>query len=215
MSAPPHRWAEAERALAAADPALGDLIGAVGPCTQEPHGNAPNPAQMRSVVYQQLSGKAAGTIYGRVLERFGGLVPEPEALLATPPDDLRACGLSRAKTAALLDLARHARDGELPALDEVHALPDDELVARLTRVRGVGPWTVEMYLMFGLGRTDVLPATDLGVQEGARLVYGGERPGPADLRALGDRWRPWRTVASWYLWRAVDRAREAAVLRPD
>jgi len=204
---PPHRWAEAEQHLAAADPTLGDLIAAVGPCTIEPRGDAPYTALMRSVVYQQLSGKAAATIYGRLLERFGGTVPEPAALAATPPDDLRAAGLSWAKTAALLDLARHAIDGALPPLDEVHALTDAELVERLTRVKGVGPWTVQMYLMFGLGRPDVLPDKDLGVQEGARILYGGDRPSPAALLALGEAWRPWRTVASWYMWRAVDRAR--------
>ncbi len=202
-----HRWAEAERALAASHPAFADLIASVGPCTIEPHGQSPYVSLMRSVVYQQLSGKAAGTIYGRVLDRFGGQVPEPEALLATPVEALRACGLSGAKTAALHDLAAHALDGALPPQEEVYRLSDEEMVERLTRVRGGGPWTVEMYLMFGLGRPDVMPAMDLGVQEGARILYGGTRPNPKQLRAIGEQWRPWRTVGSWYMWRAVDRSR--------
>jgi DNA-3-methyladenine glycosylase II len=158
-------------------------------------------------VYQQLSGRAADTILGRLLDRFGGVVPRPDELAAAPEELLRGAGLSRAKAAALLDLARHALDGELPELEEIADLSDEELVTRLTRVRGVGPWTAHMYLMFGLGRPDVLPATDLGVQEGARLLYGGVRPGPVELQALAERWRPWRTVGCWYMWRAVDGAR--------
>ncbi len=199
--------ADAARQLAAADPALGALIAEAGPCTLVPHGDAPYPALLHSIVYQQLSGKAAATILGRVLAPFGGEVPTPEALLDVPEESLRAAGLSRAKTAAVRDLALHARSGTLPAPDEVRTLDAAALVRRLTAVRGVGPWTVEMYLIFGLGRPDVWPATDLGVQEGYRLTFGGERPSPAALARHGERWRPWRSVAAWYLWRAVDLAR--------
>jgi len=197
-------WSEAERALVAADPALGRLIARVGPCALEPHGLPPYEALVRSVVYQQLSGKAAETILGRLLDSFGGSVPDPADLAAAPAEQLRAAGLSRAKSAALADLAAHVIDGRLPGLDQVRALDDESIIERFTMVRGVGPWTAHMYLMFGLGRPDVLPDTDLGVQEGARRVYGGDRPGPAMLREIGERWRPWRTIGSWYMWRAVD-----------
>jgi 3-methyladenine DNA glycosylase/8-oxoguanine DNA glycosylase len=123
---------------------------------------------------------------------------------------LRAAGLSRAKTAALKDLARHAVDGSLPDRREVDALSDEEVVARLSQVRGVGPWTAQMYLMFGLARPDVLADTDLGVQNGVAVTLGVERPGPAALRDLAEEWRPWRTVGCWYMWRAVDLARNVA-----
>lgn len=198
---------EATRELAAADPALGALIEAAGPCTLVPRDDAPFPALLRAVVYQQLSGKAAATILGRVLALFDGEAPAPAAFLAVPEDALRAAGLSRAKTAAVRDLALKAETGTLPSLDEVRALDDAEVIQRLTEVRGVGPWTVEMYLLFGLGRPDVWPVTDLGVQEGYRLTFGGERPSPAALAHHGERWRPRRSVAAWYLWRAVDLAR--------
>ncbi len=204
-------WKDAERALALADPALGDVMSRLGPCTLTPHGMAPYRALVQSVVYQQLSGKAADTILRRVLANFGGEVPEPAALAATPEEVLRGAGLSRAKTAALVDLARHALDGSLPDLEEIGALDDEALVGRLTQVRGVGPWTAQMYMMFGLGRPDILPTTDIGVQEGVRLLHGGDRPGPAQLLEIGERWRPWRTVASWYMWRAVDQGRDPGV----
>jgi DNA-3-methyladenine glycosylase II len=201
-------WKEAERALAAADPDLARAIVRLGPCTLAPHGLPPFQALFRSIVYQQLSGKAADTILGRMLGLFDGVVPDPERLALAPADLLRTAGVSRAKAAALNDLGAHARDGRLPDLDELPGLTDEEIITRLTAVRGVGPWTAQMYLMFGLGRPDVLPDSDLGVQEGARRVYGGERPTAPMLREMGERWRPWRTVASWYMWREVDSARE-------
>ena len=205
-------WVEAEIALARVDPALARTIERLGPCTLAPHGLPPYPALFRSIVYQQLSGKAADTILGRMLGLFDGVVPEPERLAATPAEFLRAAGVSRAKAAALNDLGAHARDGRLPDPEEIPGLTDEELVARLTSVRGVGTWTAQMYLMFGLARPDVLPDTDLGVQEGARRVFGGERPTPQLLREIGENWRPWRTVASWYMWREVDSAREIGAL---
>ena len=204
-------WQEAERSLANADPALGALMKRLGPCTLVPHGLAPYYALTQSIVYQQLSGKAADTILRRLLANFGGEVPDPAVLAVAPEEMLRSAGLSRAKTAALLDLARHALDGSLPDLAEIGAMSDDELVERLTLVRGVGPWTAQMYMMFGLGRPDILPATDIGVQEGTRMLHGGDRPGPAQLMEIGERWRPWRTIASWYMWRAVDQGREPGV----
>ena len=210
MKAPERRWALAEDILSAADPALGMLIARVGPCSLEPHGLAPYDALVQSIVYQQLSGKAAATILGRVLAHFGDAVPDPRALAAAPDDLLRAAGLSRAKTAALKDLARHAIDGSLPDRDEVDALSDEDIVVRLSQVKGVGPWTAQMYLMFGLGRPDVLADTDLGVQQGVAMLRGGVRPAPADLRVIAESWRPWRTIGCWYMWRAVDLARNGA-----
>jgi 3-methyladenine DNA glycosylase/8-oxoguanine DNA glycosylase len=210
MKAPDHRWASAERTLAAADAAFDSLIARVGPCSLEPHGLAPYDALVQSIVYQQLSGKAAATILGRVLQNFGGDVPDPRELVGASDDVLRAAGLSRAKTAALKDLARHAIDGSLPDLPEVQGLDDEEVIARLSQVRGVGPWTAQMYLMFGLARPDVLADTDLGVQSGVAMLHGVDRPGPAALRELAEAWRPWRTVACWYLWRAVDLTRDSA-----
>src|SRR5690606_23627577 len=204
----PYDPAEAAAALAAADAALGALIADVGPCTLAPRGEAPFPYLLRSVVYQQLAGKAAATIHGRVLALFDG-APAPEALLALPEEPLRGAGLSRNKLAALRDLAEKTLDGTVPdALDALRPLPDDEVVRRLTVVRGIGPWTVEMLLIFNLGRPDVLPVTDLGVRNGFRLLHGLDAPpAPAALHAHGERWRPWRSVASWYLWRATDGAR--------
>jgi 3-methyladenine DNA glycosylase/8-oxoguanine DNA glycosylase len=210
MTAPERRWVEAERSLAAADPAFGALIARVGPCSLEPHGLAPYDALVQSIVYQQLSGKAAATILGRALAHFGGEVPDPRDLADAPDELLRGAGLSRAKTAALKDLARRAMDGSLPGRAEVDTLGDDEIVSRLSQVRGVGPWTAQMYLMFGLARPDVLADTDLGVQNGVAVTLGVERPGPAALRDLAEGWRPWRTVGCWYMWRAVDLARKGA-----
>ena len=200
--------AEAAAALTEADPVLGALVAEVGPCTLAPRGEAPFAYLLRSVVYQQLAGKAAATIHGRVLALFDG-APTPEALLALPDEPLRGAGLSRNKLAALRDLAEKTLDGTVPAdLDALRPLPDDEVVRRLTAVRGVGPWTVEMLLIFNLGRPDVLPVTDLGVRNGFRLLHGhDDMPAPTALLAHGERWRPWRSVASWYLWRAVDLAR--------
>ncbi|HLT46235.1 MAG TPA: hypothetical protein VK002_03330 [Rubricoccaceae bacterium] len=206
MSAP-FDPAEATAALADADPVLGAWIARHGPLAYEPHAMAPFPYLLRAIVYQQLAGKAAATIHGRVVALFDG-APTPEAVLATPDEPLRGAGLSRNKLAALRDLAARTLDGTVPAdLDALHPLPDDEVVRRLTAVRGVGPWTVEMLLIFNLGRPDVLPVTDLGVRRGFSVLYGGDGlPSPAALLAHGERWRPWRSVASRYLWRAADTA---------
>lgn len=207
MSTAESGWAEATAALAAADPVLGAWIAAHGPCELAPRGLDPFPYLLRAIVYQQLAGKAAATIHGRVLALTGD-PPTPESLLALPDDALRGAGLSRNKLAAARDLAAKTQQGLIPPLDVLHALSDAALVEQLTAVRGVGPWTVEMLLIFNLGRPDVLPVTDLGVRKGFSLLYsdGAEMPSPAALMAFGERWRPWRSVAAWYLWRAADGA---------
>jgi 3-methyladenine DNA glycosylase/8-oxoguanine DNA glycosylase len=196
--------AEAAAALSAADPVLGAWIARYGACELAPRGMETFPYLLRAITYQQLSGKAAATIHGRVLALTGD-PSTPEALLSLPDEALRGAGLSRNKLAAARDLAEKTQAGLIPPLDALHGLADEELVERLTAVRGVGPWTVEMLLIFNLGRPDVLPVTDLGVQKGFSILYGGDGlPSPAMLREHGERWRPWRSVASWYLWRAVD-----------
>lgn len=161
---------------------------------------------LRSITYQQLSGRAAGTIYGRVCALFPRRRPTPQAMLATPAEALRAAGLSRAKVLAAHDLAARVLDGTVPATTAaLHRLAEEEIMARLCAVRGVGCWTVEMFLMFRLGRPDVLPVTDLGVQKGFAVAFGKRKlPTPRQLLRRGERWRPWRTVASWYLWALAD-----------
>ncbi len=192
--------------LAAADPAMASLIEHVGPCRLViGRMNSPFEALLRAIVYQQLSGKAAGTIHGRLLGLFPGEHPDPEEILATPPEDLRGVGLSRAKALAAHDLAARTLDGTVPDLAALAGMGDAEIIERLTAVRGVGPWTAEMLLIFQLGRPDVLPTTDLGVRKGAARLWGlGELPTPTEVRAAGEAWHPYRSVAAWYLWRAAD-----------
>lgn len=162
-------------------------------------------ALAEAIVFQQLTGKAAATIFARVKALGGGALPLPAAMLALDDTALRGAGLSRAKTAAIKDLAAHAQDGRLPELDVARTLDDAALVERLTAVRGVGPWTVEMMLMFRLGRSDVLPATDYGVRKGFQKVFRTrELPSPRQVLERGERWRPHRTMAAWYLWRALE-----------
>lgn len=203
----PYDPAEAAGHLASADPHLGRLIARVGPCTLQarPH-EGPFEALMRSIVYQQLSGKAAATIYGRVCALFPPPgPPRPEDVLAVPEEVLRGAGLSRAKTAAVRDLAARTLDGTLPSRDALEAMDDAEIISRMVQVRGIGPWTAEMMLIFWMGRPDVLPVTDLGVRKGFMYTYGLPDLPTADvLLGHGERWRPFRSVASWYLWRAVD-----------
>jgi len=162
----------------------------------------------RAIVYQQLAGKAAATIFGRVVALTPGpRFPNAEALLALDEGALRGAGLSANKLRALRDLAERVTDGRLP-LSRLSRLGDEEIVAALTEVRGVGVWTAQMFLMFKLGRLDVMPAADLGVQDGVRLLYGlKERPKPAAVEEVGERWRPYRSVASWYCWRVVEAER--------
>lgn len=193
--------------LVRADKILARLIRRVGPCMLRPKRRRPPfQALVRSVAFQQLNGTAAETIFGRVLALYPGKrFPAPEDLLATPDDKLRAAGLSRNKTAAVKDIAAKTLGGVVPDSRVIRKMSNEEILERLTTVRGVGPWTVEMLLMFTLGREDVLPATDFGVRTGFALTYGRkELPSPKELLAHGERWRPHRTTASWYLWRAVD-----------
>lgn len=193
------------------DRSLARVIKQVGPCPlARRRGVAPWQALVRSVAYQQLNGAAAETIFNRFRALFPGQkFPTLEQIVATPEEQLRSAGLSRAKTAAIKDIAAHTLRGVVPDRRRMAKLSDAEIIERLTVIRGVGPWTVEMLLMFTLGRPDVLPATDYGVRSGFALVYGmKELPAPKDLLAHGERWRPYRTVASWYLWRAVDLAKE-------
>jgi DNA-3-methyladenine glycosylase II len=195
----------AVRALKRVDPRLAEVIGAVGPCPLAPTERSPFEALFRSIVYQQLSGKAAGTILGRVLALFPPPHPTPQAVLAQDESSMRAAGLSGNKLRALRDLAHKTLEGTVPERSALVALTDEEVIARCTAVRGVGQWTVEMMLIFHLGRPDVLPVDDLGIQKGAMKVYGLRKlPSPARLEALAAPWRPWRSVGSWYLWRALE-----------
>ena len=193
-------------ALRRSDPALGRAIDTFGPFAMRRRAmRTPFEALLRAIVYQQLSGRAAGAIHTRVLALFEGGRPTARALTTMSDDALRATGLSRAKTAAARDLAEKTIARVVPGGRALRDMPDEEIVARLVQVHGVGRWTVEMLLMSHLARPDVLPATDLGIRRGFARIQGLEElPEPADLLAHGERWRPWRTVASWYLWRAAD-----------
>jgi DNA-3-methyladenine glycosylase II len=203
--------------LALADPKLGALIAAAGPFglkTKSSH--SPFEALLESILHQQLHGKAAAAILGRLLHLFGDLQPAPEQILATPEERLRAAGVSRGKILALRDLAAKTMDGTVPTLARIRRMSDHDILERLTQVRGVGPWTVEMLLIFRLGRPDVLPATDYGVRKGFALTFrripknepfsNDLLPKPEEMLRRAERWRPWRSVASWYLWRACDLA---------
>jgi DNA-3-methyladenine glycosylase II len=198
----PH--ADALAHLQAADPHLGTAISRVGPCRFEANAEGSHfGALVRAIVYQQLSGKAAATIHGRVLGLFGG-EPTPAQVLAAPEETLRAVGLSRQKVAYVKDLAAHVEDGRLP-LDHIATLADDALIQALVAVKGVGRWTAQMFLMFRLGRPDVLPELDLGVQKAVMLAYGlPALPKPKELTALGEKWRPYRSIAAWYWWRTLE-----------
>jgi len=160
---------------------------------------------VRSIVYQQLSGKAAATIHARLLALFQTRRIDAEQLLKLPTSRLRSAGLSRSKCLALRDLAARAHRRELPTVRQLQQMADAEIIDRLTQVRGIGPWTVQMLLIFYLGRPDVLPIGDLGVRKGYQQLRGFKTlPDPDKLERAGRRWRPYRSVATWYLWRALD-----------
>jgi DNA-3-methyladenine glycosylase II len=196
-------WSAATVIVAERDPGLAAVIKVAGPIRM----HARNPdgafgALVRSIVFQQLAGKAAAAIHGRVRALVPGPLT-PEALLALPEEALRGAGLSANKTASVRDLAARTAGGEL-ALDRVSRLGDDEIVERLSQVRGIGRWTAEMFLIFELRRLDVWPTGDLGVRHGWRLAHGlDELPSPAALALLGDPLRPVRSAAAWYCWQAV------------
>jgi DNA-3-methyladenine glycosylase II len=199
--------AEAIKHLTKADKVLGRLIRKIGPCGWKPERRrSPFESLVQAVAHQQLNGTAAKTILGRVKALYPGRAfPTPEDLLATPDDQLRAAGLSRAKAASIKDIAAKTLEGIVPTSRAIARMDNETIITQLTGIRGVGPWTVEMLLMFKLGRTDVLPATDFGVRKGFALVYELEDlPAPKDLLEHGERWRPYRSFAAWYLWRALD-----------
>jgi 3-methyladenine DNA glycosylase/8-oxoguanine DNA glycosylase len=209
MANPPYDLVAAARHVSKKDRALARVIREVGPCALEISARqSPYQALVESIVYQQLSGRAAATIYGRLCRSFGSSrCPKPRQVLESTDEQLRGAGLSRSKAAALRDLATHALDDRIPTRTQALRLPDDELIARLTEVRGVGRWTAEMFLIFNLGRPDVLPVDDYGVRKGFARTQGREvLPRPKELTDHGERWRPFRSVASWYLWRACELA---------
>src|SRR5689334_24823786 len=191
------------------DPVLAGVIDRVGPCRLEPRREGTHfDALVRSIVYQQLSGKAASTILGRVHDLYGGRSPAPAELLATADETLRAAGLSRQKLSYLKDLAAKVESGVVPiAADSIDHLADDEIIERLVQVKGIGRWTVHMFLIFRLGRPDVLPELDLGIQNAIRRAYRlRKQPGPKDVQRIGKSWTPHASVASWYLWRSLEGA---------
>ena len=193
-------------ALSEADPVLGRTIERFGPFAMKRRAmRTPFESLLRAIVYQQLSGRAAGAIHERLLSLFDGGRPTPRALASMSEERLRGAGLSRAKAAAARDLAEKSLARVVPGVRALRRMPDDEIVARLVQVRGIGRWSAEMLLMSHLARPDVLPATDLGIRRGFARIHGlQDLPSPSDLLAHGERWRPFRTVASWYLWRAAD-----------
>lgn len=200
-----------KRRLAKSDPVLAGVMRAVGKFTHEPNAeHTPFHALARAIAHQQLNGTAAESIFGRfcalyATKKAGAALLEASLVLDTPDEKLRAVGLSFAKIAGIKDLARKTLDGVVPAYEILHTLADEEIIERLTQVRGIGRWTVEMLLMFRLGRPDVLPIDDFGVRNGFRLAYGLRGlPTPKALAEFGQRWAPYRSVAAWYLWRAVD-----------
>lgn len=193
------------RHLKRVDPTLARVIEAVGPCRLQLRTEGSHyQALTRSIIYQQLSGKAAGTILSRFNALFPGNTPTPEAVMTQSDEALRSVGLSRQKIAYLRDLSSKVISGELP-LDQVHAMDDDDLITHLVQVKGIGRWTAQMFLMFRLGRRDVLPELDLGIQNAIRRAYRKrKRPTPKDVKKIGAKWSPHASVACWYLWRSLD-----------
>jgi len=187
------------------DPVLAQVIERVGPCRLELRTEGTHfHALLRSVLFQQLSGGAARTIHERLRALYGGRDPTPAELLATDEAALRAAGISRQKQTYLRDLAAHVADGRID-LERIDVLDDEAIVERLTRVKGVGEWTVQMFLLFRLGRPDVLPCADLGVQKAIQRAWGlPALPRPKEVAAIGTPWRPFASVASWYLWRSLE-----------
>jgi DNA-3-methyladenine glycosylase II len=229
----PYSTDEAVAALTAADPKLGKLMARAGPFTLRlPLQQSPFEALAESIIYQQLHGKAAAAIHARLLAGFEDLLlaegvartpdgraahPSPQHLLDCPTEQLRAAGLSHNKILALRDLAAKTIDGTVPSLAKIRRMEDAAIIEHLTQVRGIGKWTVEMFLMFRLGRPDVLPTSDYGVRKGFALTYLGLKPEtkltpdllatPTQIEKRAKKWSPWRSAASWYMWRACDLAK--------
>lgn len=210
--APNHR--KAINHLKKTDPVMADVIARVGRCDLVPRADGTHfDAVVRAIVFQQLSGQAAGTIHRRFQELYGGRDPKPKELLRTPDEKLRSVGLSGQKTRYLKDLAARVDSGECP-IDSLDELSDDAIIEALTAVKGVGKWTAQMFLMFRLGRPDVLPDLDLGIQKGIKRAYRlRKHPVPKRVLRIGAKWAPYRTVASWYLWRLLDVDRKVKVPR--
>jgi len=197
--------------LSEVDPVMGQLIREIGDCKLEPETRrSPFQSLVQAVAHQQLNGTAANTILTRFKKLFPGRkFPRPEDLAGVTDEQIRACGFSYAKIKAIRDIAEKTLSGVVPTSRQIVKLSDIEIIERLTEVRGVGRWTVEMLLIFQLGRTDVLPVDDFGVRAGFRAAYKKrEMPTPKQLLKFGERWRPHATTAAWYLWRAADAAKK-------
>jgi len=215
----PFDLAEAIKHLSTGDEKLKLLIAETAPFqVDQDHLQSPYEALLEAIVYQSISGKAAATIFARIKALSAtGRAPTPQEILKLRKQTLRKAGLSNAKAVAMKDLAKKTIEGIVPTLEEAQKISDEELIKRLTSVRGIGAWTVEMFLIFRLGRPDVLPIHDLGVKKGWSITYKKKHmPKPKELLAFGERWRPYRTVASWYMWRACHQAGTAAMrkIRP-
>ena len=202
--------AAALKHLSAVDPVMARIIREIGPCKLEHEPwRSPFQSLVQAVAHQQLNGTAANTILTRFKKLFPKRrFPKPENLASVTDEQIRACGFSFSKIAAIRDIASKTLDGTIPSSREIEKLSDEEIIERLTTARGVGRWTVEMLLIFQLGRKDVLPVDDFGVRNGFRIAYKKrEMPKPKTLLAFGKKWRPHGTTAAWYLWRAADAAK--------
>lgn len=200
----PRAYRRAARFLAGLDQDWARHIAAVGPCRHETKpAREPYEALVRAIAYQQLHVRAGDAILGRLLALYPDVpFPTPAQLLASTIESQRGCGFSAAKLATVRGIAQAALDGVVPSLEEARQLPDEVLIGRLTSLRGIGRWTVEMFLIYSLERSDILPVDDFGVREGYRRLKGLEQaPTPRQMREIGAAWSPWRTVAAWYLWR--------------
>ena len=222
---PAYDTALAVQELSERDPKLAKLIARAGPFTMKlASTQSPFEALLESIIYQQLHGKAAAAIHAKLLTGFEpvcgpGKHPSAQHLLECPNEQLRAAGLSHNKSLAVRDLAAKTVDGTVPTLARIRRMADEDIIEHLTQVRGIGRWTVEMFLIFRLGRPDILPVTDYGVRKGFALTFGKLKPTakvtPADLPKPGtmqkraEKWHPWASVASWYLWRGCDLAKPA------
>lgn len=196
---------KAIRHLRTVDPVLANVIDTVGRCTLVPRTEGTHfDYVVRSIVYQQLSGKAAGTIHGRFLDLFGKKKLSAAEVLKIAEPELRRVGLSGQKAKYIRSVAEQTHSGEL-AIEQLHEMSDEEIIAALTKIKGVGVWTAQMFLIFRLGRPNVLPIGDLGVQKGVQRAYGLRKlPKPEKVEKIGKKWAPYRTVGSWYMWRLLD-----------